>query len=69
MGCHACVLSRKEESVQARTWQEGWARQACPNCGKGFNLGQCIVVQDENIVYHCECIEEPKQSFEERVVT
>jgi len=64
MGCHACVLSRKDEDFgPGRAWQEGWANERCPNCGQAFNVGDRIVVDEDSTVYHYDCFEGPKPAF------
>jgi hypothetical protein len=40
----------------------------CPKCDKEFNMGDRILVDDDNIVYHYDCFEGPKPTFEEGVV-
>jgi len=68
MGCMTCVLG-KDDSGHDRTWQQEWANDVCPKCGKEFNLGDHILVDDDNIVYHYDCFEGPKPPFKEGVVS
>ena len=64
MGCMTCVLAR-EDSGYDKTWQQEWANDVCPKCGKEFNLGDHILIEDDSIVYHYDCFEGPKPPFEE----
>ena len=51
MGCHACVLSRKDEDFgPGETWQEEWENDTCPTCGKLFTTGDRLLVDENNTV-------------------
>jgi len=46
----------------------GVGDDVCPKCDKEFNLGDRILIDDDNIVYHYDCFEGTKPLFEEGVV-
>ena len=65
--CISCAVFSKDDSGHDRTWQE-WANDVCPKCHKEFNLGDRILTDDDNIVYHYDGFEGTKPLFEEGVV-
>ena len=60
MGCLCSLYGRDEASAG-----QEWANDACPTCGKPFNTGDHVVVDDDNVVYHYDCYEGTKPPFEE----
>jgi hypothetical protein len=61
MGCLCTILGRDDTEQE-----QGWANDVCPKCGKAFNAGDHIVVDEDNdIAYHYDCFEGPKPPFEE----
>jgi hypothetical protein len=65
MGC-LCTLYGKDDTDQAG--QQEWANDVCPKCGKTFNQGDHVVVDEDNTVYHYDCFEGPKPPFEEGTI-
>ena len=59
MGCLCSLYGRDEASGG-----QPWANDTCPTCGKPFNTGDHVVVDDDDVVYHYDCYEEPKPPFE-----
>jgi hypothetical protein len=64
MGC-LCSLYGRDDASPDQAGQEEWANDVCPTCGKAFNTGEHVVVDDDNVVYHYDCYEGPKPPFEE----
>lgn len=63
--CIACAVFCEDESGHDKTWQEEWANDSCPKCGRGFDVGDRLVVDDDNIVYHYGCFEGPNPTLEQ----
>ena len=66
--CVSCAVFSKDESGHDRTWQQEWANDVCPKCGKEFDLSNRILVDDDDIVYHYDCFKGPKPPLERRVI-
>jgi hypothetical protein len=67
--CISCVVLSKDEFGHDRTWQEEWVHNPCPECGKGFEVGDHVLVDDEKVAYHYHCYKGPKPSLEEGIVS
>jgi hypothetical protein len=61
MGCLCSLYGRDEASAG----QQEWANDACPACGKAFDTGDHVVVDEDDVVYHYDCYEGTKPPFEE----
>lgn len=65
--CLSCAVFAKDETGRDRTWPEEW-NDVCPQCGESFSQGDRVLVVDDAVVYHYDCYEGPKPSFEEALV-
>ncbi len=63
--CISCAVFSVDESGHDKTWQQEWVNDVCQKCSKEFDLGDHILVDDDNIVYHYDCFEGSKPPFEE----
>lgn len=63
--CVSCSVFNQDESGHDRTWRQEWANSVCPKCSKAFNLGDRILVDEDNTVYHHDCFEGAKLPFDE----
>lgn len=61
MGCLCSLYGRDEAGRDPAKW----ANDVCPTCGKPFNAGDEVVVDEDDVVYHYDCFEGPKPLFEE----
>lgn len=63
MGC-LCSLYGRDDAGHDQKGQPEYANDVCPKCGRAFNVGDHIVVDEDNVVYHYDCFEGPKPAFE-----
>lgn len=61
--CIGCAVFCEDESGHDKTWQEEWVNDVCPKCDRGFDAGDGLVVDDDNVVYHYDCFEGPKAAL------
>jgi hypothetical protein len=67
--CIGCAVFARDETGHDLTWQPEWANTVCPKCNREFKQGDRLVVEDDNTVYHYDCYEGDKPSFEEYVAS
>ena len=67
MGCACALLGRDDtvEDEEAR-YRHG-VNDVCPRCSEGFNSGDRILMDNNDIVYHYDCFEGPRPLFREGV--
>lgn len=67
--CISCVISSQDEYGHDRTWQSKWIDTLCPICGRGFEVGDHVLVDEDTITaYHVECYNGPEAALDEGVV-
>ena len=67
--CISCVVSSEDEYGHDRSWQSEWIDTTCPGCGKGFEVGERVLVdEDTKVAYHDGCFQGSNPSLEEGVV-